>query len=303
MTTETRQQRRQNARQDRNPRFEKNIFDFGLEAVEIPIEAISTEFTPTEATVYQVIILNSDRFTGRIHRAKIADYAWWIGRSEVSIHTALAGLNAKGYIQTTTNGYVEGVVLKRQQNIPKADLDAEQETLDLESTETLSRALVHRQALKIMCQHRLSGLTQRVYWEFATQIDVNTGEIHRRKIAELAERFGVSEASIYKAIRQLNAAGLTNFTVDFGVSGQMPHVALAYGVIRLAVERKKEEAKNGHSAVVLFNRYKTALYRCFGIQTDSMNPVDIKKAIADLKQPLDQYLSKDTGVMHNLSRL
>lgn len=261
----------------------RDLFETGLEALEVPILAIGTHLTPTAASLYQVMLLNMHRETGKLGKRKVKEYARIIARDEMSVYSALSELNEKKFIKTTTEGWIRGEVLMRHKNVKKSD--AQQELPGM----PLSRALVHRQALKIMIQFKLSGLAQRLYWEFATQIDTHTGKIAERQVKALAERFGVKKPAIYKSIRQLNAAGLTNFENDFGVTGHMPHVALAYGTIRLAVERKMEQAVNGRTAEQKFERYRVALYKLFGVPIEALSRENIKRGIEALKEKLKPY--------------
>ena len=102
----TRQQIRAEKRRSRKTR---NLFETGLEALEVPTAVLQIGFTTTEALLFQVLLLNSDRKSGRIHRAKVKNYIEWTGvKSRSSIYAALAGLNEKGLIETETDGWVTG---------------------------------------------------------------------------------------------------------------------------------------------------------------------------------------------------
>ena len=275
----TRQQIRAEKRRSRKTR---NLFETGLEALEVPTAVLQMDFTTTEALLFQVLLLNSDRKSGRIHRAKVKNYIEWTGvKSRSSIYAALAGLNEKGLIETETDGWVTGTVVVRFQN--RSD-DAQQ----LIPGMPLARALVHRQALKLMIAYRLAPLTIRLYWKLASDLDLQTGKLHIQKISELAKFFNCKKASIYKAIRQIIDAGLGSLIVDYGVEGHLEHVSLAYGVIRLAVERKIEEAKHGKSSAQKFEHYRVALYQLFGIPIEALSPAEIQKGIAKLREKLEQ---------------
>ena len=206
----------------------------------------------------------------------------WTGvKSRSSIYAALSGLNEKGLIETETDGWVTGTVVMRFQN--RSD-DAQQ----LIPGMPLARALVHRQALKLMIAYRLAPLTIRLYWKLATDLDLQTGKLHIQKISELAKFFNCKKASIYKAIRQIRDAGLGSLIVDYGVEGHLEHVSLAYGVIRLAVERKIEEAKHGKSYAQKFEHYRVALYQLFGVPIEALSPAEIQKGITKLREKLEQ---------------
>ena len=275
----TRQQIRAEKRRSRKTR---NLFETGLEALEVPTAVLQIGFTTTEALLFQVLLLNSDRKSGRIHRAKVKNYIEWTGvKSRSSIYAALAGLNEKGLIETETDGWVTGTVVMRFQN--RSD-DAQQ----LIPGMPLARALVHRQALKLMIAYRLAPLTIRLYWKLASDLDLQTGKLHIQKISELAKLFNCKKASIYKAIRQIRDAGLGSLIVDYGVEGHLEHVSLAYGVIRLAVERKIEEAKHGKSYAQKFEHYRVALYQLFGIPIEALSPAEIQKGITKLREKLEQ---------------
>ena len=264
----TRQQIRAEKRRSRKTR---NLFETGLEALEVPTAVLQMDFTATEALLFQVLLLNSDRKSGRIHRAKVKNYIEWTGvKSRSSIYAALAGLNEKGLIETETDGWVTGTVVMRFQN--RSD-DAQQ----LIPGMPLARALVHRQALKLMIAYRLAPLAIRLYWKLATDLDLQTGKLHIQKISELAKLFNCKKASIYKAIRQIRDAGLGSLIVDYEVEGHLEHVSLAYGVIRLAVERKIEEAKHGKSYAQKFEHYRVALYQLFGVPIEALSPAEIQK--------------------------
>ena len=275
----TRQQIRAEKRRSRKTR---NLFETGLEALEVPTAVLQMDFTATEALLFQVLLLNSDRKSGRIHRAKVKNYIEWTGvKSRSSIYAALAGLNEKGLIETETDGWVTGTVVMRFQN--RSD-DAQQ----LIPGMPLARALVHRQALKLMIAYRLAPLTIRLYWKLASDLDLQTGKLHIQKISELAKLFNCKKASIYKAIRQIRDAGLGSLIVDYGVEGHLEHVSLAYGVIRLAVERKIEEAKHGKSYAQKFEHYRVALYQLFGVPIEALSPAEIQKGITKLREKLEQ---------------
>lgn len=275
----TRQQIRAEKRRSRKTR---NLFETGLEALEVPTAVLQMDFTATEALLFQVLLLNSDRKSGRIHRAKVKNYMEWTGvKSRSSIYAALSGLNEKGLIETETDGWVTGTVVMRFQNRSN---DAQQ----LIPGMPLARALVHRQALKLMIAYRLAPLTIRLYWKLATDLDLQTGKLHIQKISELAKFFNCKKASIYKAIRQIRDAGLGSLIVDYGVEGHLEHVSLAYGVIRLAVERKIEEAKHGKSYAQKFEHYRVALYQLFGVPIEALSPAEIQKGITKLREKLEQ---------------
>ena len=275
----TRQQIRAEKRRSRKTR---NLFETGLEALEVPTAVLQMDFTATEALLFQVLLLNSDRKSGRIHRAKVKNYIEWTGvKSRSSIYAALSGLNEKGLIETETDGWVTGTVVMRFQNRSN---DAQQ----LIPGMPLARALVHRQALKLMIAYRLAPLTIRLYWKLATDLDLQTGKLHIQKISELAKFFNCKKASIYKAIRQIRDAGLGSLIVDYGVEGHLEHVSLAYGVIRLAVERKIEEAKHGKSYAQKFEHYRVALYQLFGVPIEALSPAEIQKGITKLREKLEQ---------------
>ena len=113
-TLKTRQQKRAEKRRARKAR---NLFETGLEALEVPTAVLGIHFTTTESLLYQVMLLNSDRNTGRLTRTKIKQYMEWTGvKSKSSIYAALAGLNEKGVIETETDGWVTGKVLMRYKN-------------------------------------------------------------------------------------------------------------------------------------------------------------------------------------------
>lgn len=295
-TLKTRQQKRA---EKRRARKQRDIFQTGLEALEIPNSVLTLNFTPTEITLYQVLLLNSHRQTGKIARAKIDQYMKWTQtKSRTSIYAALQGLNEKGVIETKINGWVTGTVKMRFQN--KAA--TEQMELPLEAV-TLGRALVHRQALKLMIDYKLSPLTQKVYWKLASDLDIETGEIHFQQIPELADFFGCKKASIYKAIRQINDAGLGSLIVDFGVEGHLEHVALAYGVIRLAVEKLKKEAEAGNGitkrhAKQNFEKYRKALYELFGVPIEVLSHGEIQKGV----DALDDVLSRCYASWNDVER-
>ena len=270
----------------------KDIFNEGLEALEIPREIIGESLTPTATHLYQVMLLNHHRGNGRLHKTKVKTYADWLCCDRSSIYNALTELNEKGYIQTETDGWVKGFILKRCENTQPTD---EQTELDFMETDIgLSRALVHRQALKIMIQHKLPPLAIQVYWELATQIDLQTGKLHERYVGQLATQFGVSKEGIYKAIRQLRTAGLATLDIDFGLTGHMPHVALAFHAIRLAQQAKEDEARGLRGSKGLADMYKRALYKCFGIPVDTLNPTQISQAISTLKPLLSQHIKGET---------
>ena len=285
-TLKTRQQKRAEKRRARKAR---NLFETGLEALEVPTAVLGFHFTTTESLLYQVMLLNSDRNTGRLTRTKIKQYMEWTGvKSKSTIYAALAGLNEKGVIETETDGWVTGTVLMRYKN-----RDTTQMELPLGLP--LERALVHRQALKLMIAYRLPALAQRLYWKLASDLDLQTGKVHLQKIAELAKFFKCTKASIYKALRQINEAELGSLIVDYGVEGHLEHVALAYGVIQLAVERMKEEAINGkRSADHQFKKYKEALYRLFGAPIEALSTTEIQRGIDALGDKLEKFGSLDS---------
>ena len=209
-----------------------NIFETGLEALEVPIAVLQMDFTTTEALFLQVLLLNSDRESGRLHQAKVKNYMEWTGvKSPSSIYAALVGLNEKGVIETEMDGWVTGKIVMRFENRSE---DAQQliPEMPLMPLIPLERALVHRQALQLMIAYRLSSLSIRLYWKLASDLDLETGEIHIQKIADLAKFFGCKKAAIYKAIRQINEAELGSLVVDYGVEGHLEHVVLAYSVIQ-----------------------------------------------------------------------
>ena len=274
----TRQQRRAEKRRARKAR---NLFETGLEALEIPTVVLGKHLTTTEGLLYQVMLLNSDRDTGRLGRTKIKQYMEWTEvKSRSSIYAAVSGLNEKGIIETETDGWVTGTVKMRYKN-----KDSEQ--MELPGL-PLERALVHRQALKLMISYRLSALAQRLYWKLASDLDLDTGKLHIQKVLDLSKFFGCGKASIYKALRQLNEAGLGSLIVDYGVEGHLEHAALAYQLIQLAVERLTEENINGKpSADTKFKRYRTALYELFGVPIEALSPAEIQKGIDELKEKLE----------------
>ena len=285
-TLKTRQQIRAEKRRARKTR---NLFETGLEALEVPTAVLKLHFTTTEARLYQVMLLNSDRDTGQLARAKVKQYMEWTGvKSKSTIYAALAGLNEKGVIETDTDSWVTGTVLMRYKN-----RDTTQMELPLGLP--LERALVHRQALKLMIAYRLPALAQRLYWKLASDLDLQTGKLHLQKIAELAKFFNCKKASIYKALRQINEAELGSLIIDYGVEGHLEHAALAYQVIQLSVERMKEEAINGkRSADSKFKRYRTALYQLFGIPIEALSTPDIQKGIDALRDKLEKFSSLDS---------
>ena len=285
-TLKTRQQKRAEKRRARKAR---NLFETGLEALEIPTAVLGLHLTQTEAFLYQVMHLNSDRDTGRLARTKITQYMEWTGvKSKSTIYAALSGLNEKGVIETETDGWVTGTVLMRYKNKDTAQMEL---PLGL----PLERALVHRQALKLMIAYRLPALAQRLYWKLASDLDLQTGKVHLQKIAELAKFFKCQKASIYKALRQINEAELGSLIVDYGVEGHLEHVALAYGVIQLAVERMKEEHINGkRSADHQFKKCKDALYRLFGAPIEALSTSEIQKGIDALGDKLEKFCSLDS---------
>lgn len=279
----TRQRRRA---EKRRARKQRDVFTTGLESIEVPTAALFLNFTPTEMLLYQVMLSNADRKTGNLGRVKIEQYMKWTAtKSRTSIYAALAGLNEKGVIETETNGWVTGTVKLRFQN-------KEQDTDQLKLPGLpLARALVHRQALKLMIDHKLAPMSQKVYWKLACDIDLQTGEIHFQKIHALADFFGCKKATIYKALRQINDAGLGSLIVDFGVEGHLEHVALAYGVIQLAIEKKKEAAQGGinsRHADRKFAKYKTALYQLFGVPIEVLTPTELKTGIDALDEVLER---------------
>ena len=284
-TLKTRQQKRAEKRRARKAR---NLFETGLEALEVPTAVLGIHFTTTEALLYQVVLLNSDRNTGRLTRTKVKQYMEWTGvKSKSTIYTALSGLNEKGVIETETDGWVTGTVLMRYRNKDMAQME-------LPIGLPLERALVHRQALKLMIAYRLPALAQRLYWKLASDLDLQTGKVHLQKIGELAEFFKCKKASIYKAIRHINEAELGSLIVDYGVEGHLEHVSLAYQVIQLSVERIKEESINGKpTADTKFKRYREALYRLFGVPIEALSTPDIQKGIDALRDKLEKYENPD----------
>ena len=286
MKLRTRQQLR--AEKRRAKKKARNIFESGLEALEIPTSALTIPFTATESLLYQVMLLHSDRKTGVLRHAKVQQYMEWIGvKSKTSIYAALQGLNEKGVIETQTDGWVTGTVLMRCKNTSQTEqleMFSEKEMTGI----PLNRALVHRQALKLMIAYKVAPLTQRVYWKLASDLDLQTGKLHLQKIKELAKFFGCKKASIYKAIRQINDAGLGSLDVDYGVEGHLEHVALAYGCICLAVERIKEAAKHGKTYAKRFEHYRAALYELFGVPIEALMDSEVKKGIAKTKAYMDQ---------------
>lgn len=284
-TLKTRQQRR---KEKRRARRQRDLFTTGLEAIEIPTPAILIDFTPTEILLYQVMLANSDRNTGRIGRVKVDQYMKWTEtKSRTSIYAALAGLNSKGLIETEVNGWVTGTVKLRFQNKENT------EQLELPGL-PLERALVHREALKLMIRHKLAPMSQKVYWKLAADLDLQTGEIHFQNIQALADFFKCKKATIYKALRQINEAGLGSLLVDFGVEGHLEHVALAYGIIQLAIARKKEKASGGSNARHAdqkFTQFKQALYDLFGVPIEALNTAEIKTGINALDEVLERNFS------------
>ena len=283
-TLKTRQQKRS---EKRRARRQRDLFQTGLEALEIPISVLTLNFTTTEILLYQTMLLNSDRQTGHLGRAKIDQYMKWTQtKSRTSIYAALHGLNEKGVIETQTNGWVTGTVKMRFQNKEQSE-----EQMELPMELPLSRALVHRQALKLMIDYKLAPLTQRVYWKLASDLDLQTGEIHFQRISELADFFKCKKSTIYKAIRQINDAGLGSLIVDYGVEGHLEHVALAYGVIQLAVEKKKQEAEGSgftaRHAAQKFDKYKQALYDLFGVPIEALTHAEIQKGVDALSEVID----------------
>ena len=284
-TLKTRQQRRA---EKRRAQRQRDIFQTGLEALEIPISVLPLNFTTTEILLYQTMLLNSDRQTGHLGRAKIDQYMKWTQtKSRTSIHAALQGLNEKGVIETETNGWVTGTVKMRFQN-----KEANDKQMALSMELPLSRALVHREALRLMIDYKLAPLTQRVYWKLASDLDLQTGEIHFQRISELADFFQCKKSTIYKAIRQINEAGLGSLIVDYGVEGHLEHVALAYGVIQLSVKKKKQEAQGGNGftgrhAAQKFDKYRKALYELFGVPIEVLKPAEIQKGIDALSEVID----------------
>ena len=262
---------------NREPR---DIFTSGLEAVEIPTIVIPDPLTRTATNLYQVMLLNYNRDTGTLFKAKVADYTRWLQCDKSATYAALDELNEKGYIQTRTKAWVRGRILK---TAPKRNPD--QPELELEKG--LSRALVHREALRIMIEEQISPTGIKTYWALATQIDLKTGKIHERQIDELAELLSVKPPAIYKAIRDLNKAGLVQLVVDFGIEGHMPFVALAFHAINLLTEAKESEKKGLRGWKKMAHVYRRKLYKAFGIPVDALDPIDLKRTIADLKSLLN----------------
>lgn len=284
----TRQQKR---REKRLARKSRNIFETGLESLEVPRQALDIDFTTTESLMYQVMLLDSHRSTGRLARRKVSDYMERTHtKSSTSIYAAIAGLNEKGIIEATVDGWVTGTVILRYQNQSK-----DENQIEIETGEPLGRALVHRQALKLMAASRLGPLAQKLYWYLAMEIDLQTGRIHFKKIKELANFFKVTKAAIYKSIRQLNAAGLGSLEVDYGLDGHLEHVALAYGVIALAIEKKKSKSKGGinaRHADSVFASYRKALYELFGVPIEALTPSETESGIHTLKDKLKPVAEK-----------
>ena len=281
----TRQQKRL---EKRRARKQRNIFETGLESLEVPLKALWVKLTRTESLLYQCTLLNSDRETGAMARAKITSYMEWTGvKSRTTIYTGFKGLNEKGLLEVEVNGWVTGTVILRYQNKTK---DTEQ--MELPGM-PLERALVHRQALKLMADYKVSPLTQRVYWKLAMDLDLQTGKLHFQQIGELAAFFNVKKASIYKALRQINAAGLGSLDVDYGVDGHLEHVAVAYNVIQLAVEKKKEMQRTGinkRTASQKYNAFRSALYRLFGVPIETLSPGEIQHGIDALSEKIELYV-------------
>ena len=281
----TRQQKRAEKRRARKAR---NIFETGLESLEIPRAALHIILTTTAMLLYQVILLHSDRKTGRMARAKVEDYLKWTNtKSRTSIYAAFALLNEKGIIQSEINGWVTGTVLLRYENQTKA---ASEDQVEMDIPKPLNRALVHRHALKLMSDNRLPALAQKLYWKLAMEIDLQTGKIHFQQIQMLADSFEVSKASIYKALRQIRAAGLGSIDVDYGVDGHLEHVALAYNVIQLAVEKKKDMESTGinkRTAAQKYEQFRTALYRLFGVPIEALSYGEIQQGIDALYEKLE----------------
>ena len=80
--------------------------------------------------------------------------------------------------------------------------------------------------------------------------------------------------------------------VDYGVEGHLEHVALAYGVIQLSVEKKKQEAQEGNGftgrhAAQKFDKYRKALYELFGAPIEVLKPDEIQKGIDALSEVID----------------
>lgn len=280
--------RQQIRAEKRRARKNRNLFETGLEALEIPTAVLGFHFTATEALLYQVMLLNSDRNTGGLARTKVKQYMEWTGvKSKSTIYAALAGLNEKGVIETETDGWVTGTVLMRYKNKDTAQME-------LPMGLPLERALVHRQALKLMIAYRLPALAQRLYWKLASDLDLQTGKLHLQKIAELTKFFKCQKASIYKALRQINEAELGSLIVDYGVEGHLEHAALAYQVIQLSIEQMKEEAINGKpSADTKFKRYRTALYQLFGVPIEALSTPEIHQGIHALKEKLEKLDNPD----------
>ena len=116
--------RQQIRAEKRRARKNRNLFETGLEALEIPTAVFGFHFTATEALLYQVMLLNSDRNTGGLARTKVKQYMEWTGvKSKSTIYAALAGLNEKGVIETETDGWVTGTVLMRYKNKDTAQME------------------------------------------------------------------------------------------------------------------------------------------------------------------------------------
>ena len=281
----TRQQKRAEKRRARRAR---NIFETGLESLEVPREALHVKFTTTESLVYQTMLLHSDRKTRRIARAKVDNYMEWTGtKSRTSIYSAIKGLNEKGVIEAEVDGWVTGTVLLRYENQTQK---ASEDQVEMDLPKPLNRALVHRQALKLMSDTRLPALAQKLYWKLAMEIDLQTGKMHFQKIQILADFFEVGKASIYKSLRQIRAAGLGSIEVDYGVDGHLEHVALAYNVIQLAVEKKREMASTGinkRTAAQKYEQFRTALYRLFGVPIEALSTGEIQQGIDALYEKLE----------------
>ena len=281
-------------KKNRNRKECYNPFEAGLEAVEVPNKVLELKLNRTEYLLYMCMVLYSDRKSGRLHSAKISNYAEWLGCSRGALYTALDTLNEKQVISTEIHGWITGTVLMRASNVSKA----EQEAADIDekhlaggaAEDSLSKTLVHREALRIMCQATVPPLAIRVYLKLGANIDLQTGKIHTAKIKKLAKQFDVTEGGIYKAIRQLNDAGLTNLIVDYGITGHLPFVALANGVICLAIEAKKNVEDKVIGFKSKLKKYRIALYKAFGIPSASMTDEELMESIEALKERLAEHV-------------
>ena len=262
-----------------------NPFEAGLEAAEIPTAVLDLKLTRTEYQLYMCMSLYSDRKTGRLHSAKISHYTEWLGCSRGALYTALASLNEKNVISTEIHGWITGTVLMRPKKQSGSNKNSASDTGN-----SLSKTLVHREALRIMCQKKIPPLATRVYLKLGANIDLQTGRIHTEKIKKLATEFDVTTGGIYKAIRQLNDAGLTGLVVDYGVTGHLPLVALANSVIKLVIEAKKDAANQVIGYKSKLKKYRVALYKAFGIPSANMTEEELLKHIEALKERLAEHV-------------